>query len=488
MRMNKNIISKIIGIRIICAILVFFLFYSNLNSQNDLPVVFEKVSKSIVKVKNRSTGNSASGFIWNNSNRIVTALHVVDRGTNIQVYYEGAGVSRSAKVEKVFKDADLVLLVVNNPPALPPLKVVTRSPDINEEVFALGFPVNVSSINSISLKSRYGGRTLRDIVPNKVLREIEENGYPSIDFEIGNFEGNLVPGVSGAPIVDKQGNLIAIADGGLENGAIGISWGIPAKNLASLLNSLDNNLPGSSGITQLFGAELDLDLGEHIKYDNVELIKVRTRTFLQIANSADDQLGLMQLSTVLGFDQPNFKYDIYQDFQSGAIVVIPHNSTIERYGDKWLITKNNSRFEMHLQIKKGLSFQEVNYLSQLFEQSITPSSQTYQWQIDQQFSYAFPQSRFDGLVVNRKAAIGMKYDEDYWQWFSDRYLYETLATRNNVMIAYAVINNDNTPETLQNETYCVQGYNLPECPQLFKDRRIWAQMVLAVHLTSFSLN
>ena len=118
---------------------------------------------------------------------------------------------------------------------------------------------------------------------------------------------------------------------------------------------------------------------------------------------------------------------------------------------------------------------------------ISETNQYYQWQVDPNFSYFIPQFRFDGMVVNRKAAYGLEYNYNTMLWNYDKYLFETLATRNNILIAYAVRNNDNTPETINKEALCAQGFYYPYCDQLFADRRLWAQMVLAVHLTSFAL-
>jgi hypothetical protein len=469
--------------------ILLLLFLCNcLQAQNRLHELFDKVSRSVVKVKNLSTNCAASGFIWNSSDRIVTSLHVVDKGNSYSVYYQGAGVTRTAIVEKILTDADLALLKVDNAPQMPILNISRVAPDIGDEIYALGFGVNAPKVNSIILRVKYGGRCLRDNVDEKIIRKIEQNGYPSVDMEVANFEGNLVPGTSGAPIVNSTGDVVAIADGGLEKGAIGICWGIPARNLNNLHNSVSQRLPESSRVQELFGVELNANIGETIRGQNAELTKERTRSFLQIASSADDQLGLSQLSAVLGFDQPNFIFDIYQDFTSGATVVVPQGANIQQDEGKWLLTFNNDRFEMHMQLIRVSSMQELNAKSILFEQSIASLQQTYQWQIDRSFSYQFLQTRFDGMMVNRKAATGYIYNQVYNTFLQDKYLFETLAARNNLLIAYVAINKDVTLQTLQAEQFCFQGGSHERCPQLFADRRLWAQMVLAVHLTNFSLN
>jgi hypothetical protein len=459
------------------------------NSQSSIQTVLQNCSRSIVKVTNVTTSNVGSGFICNSQGKIITSLHLVDGGLKLQVYYNGASVLRTATVEKIFKDADIALLTVDNPPAnMPAITVSSSIPAVGDEVIALGYPLNISSVRSTFLKISFGGKFLKDIIPAKVKTELLRNQYPSQDIEIRNFEGNLVPGSSGSPIIDKQGNLVAIADGGLESGAVGICWGIPTQYIAKLMSSTMKQLPMAQGAKQLFGADLDLAVGQTLSTSGHELVKVRTRTFNQISATADDQLGLQQLSYTLGYQQNNFEYDIYQDFKTGATVVVPVGSTIQTKGDFWYITHSaSSRLKMYLQFKESSSLQMANQYSIEFENAIGNPSASYAWSVDPQFSYMAPMYRYDGLVVNRKAAYGNKYVN--YQWMYDKYLFETLATKNNVFLGYAVMNNDNTLATVQHQTQCVQyGLTDPACQQYYKDMELWAKMVLAVQLSSFSAN
>jgi len=49
----------------------------------------------------------------------------------------------------------------------------------------------------------------------------------------------------------------------------------------------------------------------------------------------------------------------------------------------------------------------------------------------------------------------------------------------------AAVNLDHSPAMLELEAACSQGYSYPQCPQVFADRRVWAQMVLGVQMASF---
>ena len=64
----------------------------------------------------KGVGNTrvSSGFLWKNSEHVVTTLHGVPGGSNITV--ECLGVKRKATVEQTFARADLILLRVKGLP------------------------------------------------------------------------------------------------------------------------------------------------------------------------------------------------------------------------------------------------------------------------------------------------------------------------------------------------------------------------------------
>jgi hypothetical protein len=105
------------------------------------------------------------------------------------------------------------------------------------------------------------------------------------------------------------------------------------------------------------------------------------------------------------------------------------------------------------------------------------------WQPDPQWTYLFPFSRYDGLIVNRKAVSGMQVT--VLGAFPQKYLFETLAARGDTLLGLAVVNNDSSAQTLQREMTCAQGFPLPDCPSLIEARRLWAQLVLGIQMTSF---
>ncbi len=467
-------------------------FASSLSAQPALTgEQLRAASRSVVKIECRSTGtedgHAATGFLWGQTNTVVTALHVVAGCNNITVYFEASGAKRRATISRVRKRADLALLEVENPPTLPALQSANGAPQVNDEFVVLGYPLNIPSLNSTSLRLRYGGKRLKDIVPAKVADTIRRNGYPDVEAQIINLEGHLLPGLSGAPILDAAGRVVAVADGGLENGAVAISWGLPVSELQPLVTSTESVHPREGMIVaNLFAADLQLSVGETINCGVAKLTKIRTRSFLDLAQSSDDPQGLLHLSASIGFVNATFEYDIYQHSESGATIVVPAGVTLTPSGDMCIASLANGQIELKIQIIQVGSPYEIQNACLMYEALVMPSQFQNQWQVDPYWSYKMPISRFDGLSVVRRGVNKYVYDWTY-NLVPEKYLFETLASRGNTVIGYSVTNHDRTPQTRQHENWCAQGYVLPQCPQISAAQRDWARMLLAAHLTSFSL-
>ena len=467
----------------LCSIIVaLLLFISPVVDAAPSREVLQRVSRSLVKIETGTT--SASGFIWSDSSYAVTSLHVVDGQNRITAHYVNANgniiASSKAVVKKVLKESDLVLLRLEKPLSRAPLSINTSLPTVKQSLDALGFPLNIAGYSSTEVKVRFGGNQLHSILPQKVLNNIRD--YPSITTQILNLEGNIVPGLSGAPIIDDDGKVIGIVDGGLENGAIGICWGIPASHLQRLSKSTVTQLPRSAGIPELFAADLKADVGQTQFVGKIRLTKLRSRTFQQLAATADDQLGLVQLANSFSsFNPYYFRYDIYQDMKSGATIVVPEGAEISSHEDFTVASMNEPRMEIKFQITRVQNLFDAHNKAVIFEQQLTELENYVKVILDPAWSYLFPLTRF-GVRVNRKGFCRYVFKNFMWQ--TDKYYFATLASNGNTLLAIAAVNNDNTPQTLQMERLCRQR-NYPQCPQLIRSRRIWAQMVLGVQLASF---
>ena len=445
---------------------------------------FRRVGESLVKIE--AGNNAASGFVWSDKAHAVTSLHVVDGKASITAHYVGADgkiiASSVAIVERVLKESDLVLLRLQTPQERRPLVASPNAPAVKQSLDALGFPLNIASYSNTEVKVRFGGQQLRTILPAKVLRQITD--YPSTSVEILNLEGNLVPGLSGAPIIDASGNVVGIVDGGLEEGAIGISWGIPASHLQRLARSTVTRVPGAPRLAELFAADLQADVRPAKNIGSGGWTKLRSRTFAQLAGSADDQLGLVQLATLFqAFNPYAFRYDVYQDLGSGATVVVPEGATISTQGGLSVVTTGDRRMSMKIRLKGGInSGTELQTQALAFEQQLVGGGPGVIMMPDPSWTYLQPMSAF-GVTIHRKAFSRASYQGG--QLLPEKYYFELLAAKGNKLLGVAAVNNDSSMATMNLEALCGQGVFNARCPALVRSRAVWAQMVLGVQFSTF---
>ena len=454
-----------------------------------------------------------SGFVWNNGNTVVTALHVVAGCGSIQVWYPvNHGVAKDAQVSRVRIANDLAMLSVTGAPSVVPLQASTTSPAAGTSMTAWGYPVVTRGLLDTHLARRQTGTNLQGLLNAPLLKEVLAEGMPSVTAPIVLLdEGHLLPGHSGAPLVDGAGVVLAIADGGLEQGASEITWAIPATELSGLVTSNDPIPAAGGGGSVLFAADIvDPSLLGNFSYDvddssaivasprttialtdhglvcgSATFAKVRTREFTDIASTADDQAGLQQLLSMSGnFLQPNDKFDIYEEISSGATVVVPVNATLRQDGNLCTASLFGGTLVEYIGVADASTPFQVQQASLGFEHELA-NRLGGNWQIDPTLTYVFPMNRYDGLVVRRKgnqqliaSPVGPVFD---------KYLFETLAARRGKFLGVGFVRKDYNPQMLQLRNMCFAGAPLPQCPTLQAEYRQIAQMLIAIHLSTFPI-
>lgn len=321
----------------------------------------QTAQKSLVKVLVVKSGESASvlsGFVWKKGGWIVTSLHGMRPGYDINVQYLNKD-WRNAKIVKIYKEADLVLLEVDAakvPGGVIPLQDYSaKTIDFGEDIIAIGYNSNSKGSSTRTMKKGYvNPETLEHLVPEKDRNRLSQAGIPRIDLDIIYLDGSLLPGYSGSPVYDKNGNLVGIGDGGLEGGSSNVSWIIPAKFLQQLEASNVSILPSDfERLTTHFSAEAKVDLGptnkntssnEDLSFDDIEDIfaetyssynyggfefyYTKTRTFFEMYETAYDAENISEFvdefeSMNLHVDYNMLEFDIYEDANNGIILALP---------------------------------------------------------------------------------------------------------------------------------------------------------------------
>jgi hypothetical protein len=424
--------------------------------------------------------------VWHDAGQVVTALHLVAGCESLVVRYAGTGVSRRASLVRRLGHADLAMLEVEDPADLPPLPVEAGPVALNTDVVALGFPLDSPSPIQMNLKTAYGATALESLLPDPVRRRVQAAGSPSLDLEILRLAGHLQPGSSGAPIFGHDGKVVAVADGGLENGAAGISWGLPAAQLEALSNSNEGAQTGAVHVAELFAVDIESSGGSAIDCGGRRFQKLRTRSFEQLADSTDDPLGLLQLTFLVGManvDATAFSFDIYVDLDSGATVAVPEGLHLEpdSQGCRAASPSGHMEYLIHGRTFPG-TMETAVLLAEEFENGIIERSGLY-WEYDPNWSHAQPLQRFDGLTVRRLAYLGAPAGT----FQVTAYGFETLMFRGTAFVAVAALNYDyavlNNPAAIACHTYGV-GENCEAVEAFVND---WVAMYLAVALSTFPI-
>ncbi len=72
---------------------------------------------------------------------------------------------------------------------------------------------------------------LVDLVPDALLRALNKRRSPALDIHVLNINGNLLPGHSGAPILNGDGQVVGVGNGGIDLGRVGWGWAIPWQDI-----------------------------------------------------------------------------------------------------------------------------------------------------------------------------------------------------------------------------------------------------------------
>lgn len=427
----------------------------------------EVVSRRVVQVF--SGGNSATGFIWKHPQWVVTTLHAIGNPDNIEIRYHGGGTQR-AVVKKIFKSADLVLLQTNSNISEELFNNISAVvPPVDTKVFTIGYYKNDEGFRDIDFtvgllesSDGSGGNFLRDELDYRQQQEITKLGFLSNSTKIIPLKGNLLHGFSGSPIVDHQGYLVGIADGGLENGAASISWCISNKYLSSLESSSEPFPLDITKLSLLFSASRETDLGINVSTNNFNFKKIKTTSFdkldMTAQYSSTENLGLKQVLnyfSTFNIQYNDIEFDIYIEEKTGYTILVPKNYHLTADENDLIAEDYTNRFKLIYHLESSNNIQQSFFE---YEQSIMPNYNNGQgpvWLADPVFSYPYP-ILSKHAKVQRLAYVNNNAQIQYIQTISDNKIYFTATSARGPLFV---------PETSRSE---------------------WAAFVIAAQLATFS--
>lgn len=311
----------------------------------------------------------ASGFLWQKQNQIITALHAIrPKPASIRIQCKGS--PYRARVVKYLRAADLALLetdsMVEN---CEPLKQKSNSrPAVLAPLVAFGkLPTQEGTTGNVIRKGTHNPETLKGFNNRQMHQVLELLGIPDPDMPLFKVNGVIMKGLSGGPVINADGLLVGIVQGGMDKGLIDQNWVIPAKHIDQLMSQPEvddisfnledmphffsftivksaNELPRQAQSNEITNTnEKAIQVLEYSDPNNDYLwISNKTRTLDQILLSADPSSGIEALydSIVPNSVPVNLKsvpFDIFIENTFGLVIAVPSGAKLvhKKYGNDW---------------------------------------------------------------------------------------------------------------------------------------------------------
>ncbi|XCN71130.1 MAG: DUF1566 domain-containing protein [Candidatus Electrothrix aestuarii] len=211
--------------KIIYLIILLFLFFNTSNGVASNPDIF----------KITTDNSELTGFFAQGKSGIITALHGVIGRHAINASDDNSSQSyKNLKIEEVDTLHDLAFLSSNElKKRKGGLKISMEIPKKEEKIYSIGYPLGLSyQLRSDQLRVRIPPLTqLLTLLPTKLTPRMATRNSPDISKKVISIEGGLLPGHSGAPVLNQNNEVIGVANGGLKSGTVGICWAIPYNEI-----------------------------------------------------------------------------------------------------------------------------------------------------------------------------------------------------------------------------------------------------------------
>ncbi|WP_058364917.1 S1C family serine protease [Haloparvum sedimenti] len=173
---------------------------------------YESVSGAVARVRTYTDAGGGQGSAFRvDGGHLVTNEHVIAAANRVSVQYAD-GAWRDAEVVGADPYSDLAVLRAESPPPGPELPLREDLPNVGAEVLVVGAPFGLDGSATAGIVS---GR-------NRTIPAPNDFSVP----DVVQVDAPLNPGNSGGPIVDLDGNAVAVATArvpGADNLGFGVS-------------------------------------------------------------------------------------------------------------------------------------------------------------------------------------------------------------------------------------------------------------------------
>lgn len=435
-----------------------------------------------------------TGFVWRSSAELVTTLHVVGGCGSVTAYSERDKVIYPVTITRVLPRADLVLMSIGNNASFPFLLSLPTRPDVAENLIAWGYGEGIQSMRRFTMRVTAAGPTLRENTSPAAHDSFVRAGTPSLDMEVIPIEDAIAPGLSGAPMLDANGRVRAIADGGVAHGITRVAWGIPVKYLAELADSREPAAGYVSVNAHLSAAEESRAAvyaadyvppdAPTIKCGSAHLRKMRTMQVWDVVSAVDVPRRatatlnwLKSLDAALAKASPyyvnRYRVDVWEDLKSGAAVAVPAGREFRSEGS-FCVTVDHG-YSMVVQVVQVPSSTDPDTVAARFERLVM-EQYPVKWALEDDQPKFF---RPDGMVLKQKTFQSSEHSDSRFERRVGT-LIETLAIRSGTFLGVAAV---------RDET-CRRPEGLPggvpvHCPP--RDVMAWVPLVAAAEISTFAV-
>ena len=192
------------------------------NVPPEATTAYRMITPSLVTVTTQRTGSATtetglgSGVVVNAGGAVLTALHVVDGATQIQVDFAD-GTRAAAQVTASRPEHDVAVLAVDRLPEVVVPAVLAGPPPVGGTVFAVGNPLGLQ-------------RSLTAGVVSANDRTITPPRGPALAGLI-QFDAAVNPGNSGGPLLNRAGQVVgivtALANPANQDFFVGVGFAVP---------------------------------------------------------------------------------------------------------------------------------------------------------------------------------------------------------------------------------------------------------------------
>lgn len=204
-----------------------------------------------------------SGVAITDDGLILTNNHVVEDGKKITLYYAD---KTTGMAQILWADSGLDMAILSSSRTIPYLGIDTKTPNIGDEVYALGTPLTLEFKHTVT----HG-------IVSAINRTLETQTSSGVSFlqSLIQHDAPINPGNSGGPLINSKGQVIGINTLKATEGE-GIGFAIPIETASIVVEKLKLNPNFSSAYLGVFGFDSDVALanGESLSDSGVYTVSV----------------------------------------------------------------------------------------------------------------------------------------------------------------------------------------------------------------------